>query len=298
MFELLKSVFESQDNYKIIDNPKATEPDLAVIYFSSNGWSSPKNAATRVSDDYYEFHRNQVKRAGRHIYIRDVSLAFYLQGINPQINSIDKLLEFLQEKTKGYKKVVTLGVSSGGYLAMIAGSYLKAQYAISFSGQITLQHYMDYLKQLPSWINWQSSSDQKYFDIAELVNDGNIPVYHFEAIRCAADIPNWQTMLMLPNARVFSIDNEYHGTSINAVCTGIVVNQKQAELEKVYQQFQGGTISEWQINSALLSFKQLCAVYFKKMRKSLIKIKFSKKESLIILFGITFYNSTNNKLQK
>lgn len=144
MFDLLKPIYENQDNYKIIDNPDAAEPDLVAIYFLSVGWCSPKNVHTRIAEDYYEFRRNQVKRAGRHIYVRELALASYAIGINPQINTIDKLLILLQEKTAGYKKIVTMGSSGGGFMAMISGVYLHAQYIISLSGPIDLLPFSKY----------------------------------------------------------------------------------------------------------------------------------------------------------
>lgn len=297
MFELLKPVYHNEDNYKIIDNPNAEEPDLAVIYFSSIGWCSEKNVRTRINNDYYEFHRNPVKRAGRHIYIRDVALAIYTNGINKTINNIDKLLEFLEEKTKGYK-VITMGTSSGGYMAMIAGGHLKAQYAISISGPVDINYCEGYLSKLPDWVEYNSPEKRKYFNIEPFLRNDNIPIFHFEAIRCLTDIPSWKTMLTIPNVRVFSLDNELHGGPIDAKCTGVLINKNQDELQAIFEKYKGRIISKFQINRGILSFGELCQLYFKKFRKSFLKIKFSKKESLVIILGITFYNSTKNRLQK
>ena len=80
--EFIKQFYNTKKNFKVEDNPRAEEPDLAVIYFSSLGIYTDENYMKALTSDYYEFHRNPIRRAGRHIYVRDVCRAFYLNGIN------------------------------------------------------------------------------------------------------------------------------------------------------------------------------------------------------------------------
>ena len=47
--------YQHKENYKIIDNPDAAEPDLCAVFFSSVGLYSEKNFAARLDADYYEF---------------------------------------------------------------------------------------------------------------------------------------------------------------------------------------------------------------------------------------------------
>ena len=58
-------------------------------------------------------------------YIRDIWLSWYVVGINAKYNTIDALIRKMREETEGMQ-VITVGVSSGGFIAAILASSLKA----------------------------------------------------------------------------------------------------------------------------------------------------------------------------
>lgn len=286
------SYYLNHQNYKVIDNPKASEPDLAVIYFSSVGLFSAKNYVTRLENDYYEFHRNRVERAGRHIYIRDVALAIYTIGINPQINTIPKVLELLQELTQGYR-VVTLGVSGGGYMAMLAGTYLKADYAVSLSGVVHFDHVSDYFKTLPAWVNWRPGYEE-YYNIVDRIKDDGLDIFQFDAGRCREDIENAELMRPVKGTHLITVDYPVHAGEVDAPAVGQIINMTKPQLQDLFDSFHGQMISKFALNWKVLPWKIWLSFYFKKLRKNFIRLKFSKKGNLIVLLGIPLLNTTGN----
>lgn len=289
-WELLERAYEQQQNYRIIDNPLALEPDLAVIYFSSIGTYSSANCVQRLRDDYYEFHRNPVSRAGRHIYVRDVALAFYSLGINKEINSIEKLLDLLQTLTQKYR-VITVGISSGGFMAMLSGAVLKAEYVISISGQIDIREEIkNYISARPEWVSSKLPSQCPYYDNQKLLAQSATPVFQFEAAQCIEDLPNAKLLSRISNVRIFNIESERHGRALNPYCIGHLLNLSLPVLEELHRRFSTALISQWSINRTLLGVKELSRIYSTKFYKKIFKFKFTPKTRRLIIFGITIFD--------
>jgi hypothetical protein len=66
----------------------------------------------------------------------------YHHGIEGISNTIPETVEYLKEKIKGYSKVIFLGVSSGGYAAILFGSLVCVDYVLAFIPQ-TILHQPD-----------------------------------------------------------------------------------------------------------------------------------------------------------
>ena len=101
------------------------------VYFSSNGLyvkDSLDSFCQRViTEDRYEWIYNvRDLRPEKEIFIRDIWLSWYVKGINETLNTIEKVIEWLQEECRGYQ-IVTVGCSSRGYMAVIAGCLLRAK---------------------------------------------------------------------------------------------------------------------------------------------------------------------------
>jgi hypothetical protein len=79
-----------------------------------------------------------MKNAGKLIFVRDIFKSWYVCGISDRYSSIDDMIDFLKEETKGYK-VITVGNSAGGYMAVLAGVLLGAERVFNFSGQYSLR---------------------------------------------------------------------------------------------------------------------------------------------------------------
>ena len=63
-------------------------------------------------------------------------------------NTIDALIKKMREETEGMQ-VITVGVSSGGFIAAILASSLKASYCLDFAGQFSLLHHWTHVDTNP-----------------------------------------------------------------------------------------------------------------------------------------------------
>jgi hypothetical protein len=70
----------------------------------------------------------------RYFYI-DTKTCSYHKGIPGISNTIDETVAYLKEKIKPYKQVIFLGVSSGGYAAILFGSLLGVSKVLAFIPQ-------------------------------------------------------------------------------------------------------------------------------------------------------------------
>lgn len=94
------------------------------MFFSRNGLYYPDTVESFVNiiieNDRFEW-QNVMKSSlvqvtyEMVILVRDVYKTFYQKGINSSLDSIEKVLYFLKEKTEGYQ-VITCGQSAGDQL--------------------------------------------------------------------------------------------------------------------------------------------------------------------------------------
>ncbi len=164
--KLILKVYE-QDNYIIYDT--GADSDICYVFFSSNGLYYPETAEVFrneiIEKDRYEWkwvakNSSVYKRAGRVIFVRDIWKCHYQRGINSTVNNADKTLDLLARLTKGYR-VITVGSSSGGYMAVLSGIKLNAEYVLNFSGQY--------------YIN----SDSKYNDLTSMLSEYKGKIFYF-----------------------------------------------------------------------------------------------------------------------
>ena len=104
--EIVNKVYQEQDNYLIEFNEKG-DKEWCAIYFCSNDIYYPNTEEIfqkRIIDkNFFEWYHSRIYKAAKHIFIRDIFKQWYLAGINKNINSPEKIIEFLKEETKGYK---------------------------------------------------------------------------------------------------------------------------------------------------------------------------------------------------
>jgi hypothetical protein len=138
----VKATYANADNYKVkLHEGQGVQKDLCVLYFSSNELYYPNTAKAFENSilvkDKFEWQRNFLRIAHKHIFIRDIQKQWYIEGISTKHNSPTKLFEVLKQLTKGYK-VFAIGSSAGGFAAMLYGSLLKAERVYAFNAQLNL----------------------------------------------------------------------------------------------------------------------------------------------------------------
>ncbi len=208
----------SKQNYKIIYTENNLEEKYAVIYFTGNGiYAFPTFECLEeniLKKDRYEWEKRLFKKAQKHILLRDLHKAWYIKGINSEINDVDKVIEFLKKETEGYK-VITIGSSAGGYMAMLAGSVLEAEYVIAFVGQFILKDRRARLEAVRSKDNQRIFGDlmslAKYKDITPIIKEKNIPIFYFTAALSKKDAQDIAIAKTLDNIYIFPFKSAVHG---------------------------------------------------------------------------------------
>jgi hypothetical protein len=111
----------------------------------------------------------------------------YHKGIYGITRNIDETLLYLGEKIKNYKKVVFMGVSAGGYAALLFGSLLNVTTIIAFIPQTILRKpYDEKYGNLKKYIN----NVTKYYLFGDLsVKDVNDP-HHINHCEHISIFPN------------------------------------------------------------------------------------------------------------
>lgn len=125
--EIVKEAYQNQDNY-LIEYSEEVPKDYCIIYFSSNDIYYPNTGIAfqeqLLSKNRFEWYKTRVNIGYKHIFIRDIQKQWYLGGINSQIDTPEKLFDFLKDETAGYR-VIALGSSAGGFAAIIYGQLLS-----------------------------------------------------------------------------------------------------------------------------------------------------------------------------
>ena len=255
---------------------------LAVVYFSDNGLYdiSENNFYQKVVvENKFEWENFIVKNADKHIFVRDVFLKAYFYGINQHTDDIIKLSELLKSLLDGYDEVVMIGSCAGGYAASLIGSWLKVSRILSFSGQFNppeLGKPNDLSGEF-GVLDMEEMVDGKELkrrnqcrSIAEIVREGNVPLYYFVGSNSPVDTQDCKIAMSLPNVRVFRFDNAVHGIPLDKKCLTDILNMSGEELERLYSQFRGRVFGHNEFGFGVSGLKYLWTMlinFIKKLKK-------------------------------
>ena len=115
------------------------------------------------------------------IYFRDFNQAWYQKGVDTELNHIDKITKYLEEKINSnqYKKICFLGNSMGGYASILFGRILNVNTVISFAPQTFIDRFNHILyfdkrwsKQIKKVYNYEKNSKQ-FFDLKKHLKKTN-----------------------------------------------------------------------------------------------------------------------------
>ena len=85
--------------------------------------------------NFIDKHFNDIDRQ----FYTDKHLLSYHKGIFGITNNIDETVEYLKKQIRKYKNVIFLGVSSGGYAAILFGSLCNVTFVCAFIPQTILR---------------------------------------------------------------------------------------------------------------------------------------------------------------
>ena len=184
MFDCVKSmevIEQLHKNNYLIEDDLSSNRMICAIYFSSHGVYYPETIenfnATIVEKNYFEWYGTRVPNCKKHIFVRDICKQFYVEGINTKINSIDSLIDFLKEKTKGFE-TICVGSSSGGYVAALIGSIMNSTIIFCYSGKFSLKDDFAYMTKEKLLFHENQYSYSKYYNSVEYINRGESPIIY------------------------------------------------------------------------------------------------------------------------
>lgn len=215
----------SLDNY-IIQEEKKIESKICAIYVSSSGiyYPNTENALEEyiIKKNTFEWWGTRFKQAKKHIFIRDVAKQFYITGINKKINSIDEVITFLENETKGFE-IYIIGSSAGGYMASVLAVKLNAKLLICFSGYFNLNEVdHDTWFYIPQYR--EDEKRRKYFNISSMVNNYKGLMLYFYPTGLENDV--LQSKQIYGNDHIYkiAIKSKIHGVPISMNVTKELLN--------------------------------------------------------------------------
>ena len=226
---MIYSVWETKKNYLIEyvnDDAIKSDQNVCAIYFSSNGIWFPDTVNTFyhsiIEKDRFEWYGTRVKRAKKHIFIRDVFKQWYVNGINQHLDSVEKVADWLRAECKGYKTVV-IGSSAGGYAAVLFGKLIDADIQIAFSPQLDISQYHKDETKYPLM-----TRDYKYNSISEFARTSN-KLFLFYSKDSKNDYLDIDIAKQV-GCNIIMFDNIVHGVPFNLVALPTVINMCEEKL--------------------------------------------------------------------
>lgn len=288
---IVRATYQQQKNYRIVETPG--DPNYVVIYFSSNGIYFPNTEEEFrnkiVLGDRYDWLKNKLTLAGKHIFIRDVFKQWYVEGVNSEVNSVDETCKRLRELC-GDKKIITLGSSSGGYAAMLFGILLKAEYILNFSGQFYLT---DVAKEPLLQKNSNIPEKSRYYDLRPLLQNNIIPIFYFYSCASEIDAEQISASRHLPQVYGYSFQAKLHGVPFFLFNLGTILNMGKERLQALSQDYKGRDINLYSFSCRLIgvteTIKQLLLLVYKRIMRSSVEVANKYK---------TIYNNIGSRPEK
>lgn len=152
--------------------------------------------ATMTFFEFKNFLQEHYPIYDQHFFI-DKRTLWYTKGIDGITTNVDETIEYLRHITDGYKYVIFIGASMGGFSALLYGSIINATHIIAFRPQTIIS------------LDDNSEFDPLYLDVVPFMNTTtNYHIYGDSAITDETDIHAFmhcQRIEQLPNVHLTAI---------------------------------------------------------------------------------------------
>ncbi len=258
--KMLGEVYQ-QDNFECVDT--GVESEWCYIMFSSNGLYYPDTQEVFeeqiVRKNRFEWKwvvQNSPipRRAARIIYVRDIHKIWYTYGISAKADTIDKTLQLLKKLTENYK-VVTVGSSAGGYMAVLAAIKLQARYCLNFSGQYKIDEGLN----------------NPYTDISDMLDGYQGTIFYFVPAYCESDIKQYRLVEKKNCVRFFLFQDDRHASTMLTGNIPYIIGDTGDELEKIYAHWSNKKINKLAFLMYTVPFMCLGKVMYREVKGYLIR---------------------------
>jgi hypothetical protein len=270
--EIVNRVYQEQDNYLIEFNEEGNK-EWCAVYFCSNDIYYPNTEEIFrkriIEKNFFEWYHSRIKKAFKHIFIRDIFKQWYLAGINKDINSPEKLTDFLQKETKGYK-VITVGSSAGGYAAILYGSFINTQYTLAFNPQFELNSLLIKSKEKINPLLFRIRDERiNYFDITKFIKK-EIKFFYFYSNRSPWDTQQYKFIKDTKKVIPIAFNSKHHGIPFLKIALPVVLNLDINILKSLSRKQHNPIFFTIKmvgfIKTCIGLYKQVLAIYKKKIR--------------------------------
>lgn len=218
MLPLIEEIYADKENYRIRVNNNY-DNNICYIYCSSNAlYIKGDEESFRdyvIKKDRYEWENISPwnLKPRMEIYIRDVWLSWYVRGINTTINTYEKLIEFIQEKTKGYK-VRCVGASSGAFIATILSVNVDAELCYNFAGQFSLISHFNHVNENPFLNTWMNVRGDEYIECYKYLDYSKAQIIYLLPVGSKQDTIQYKFVEKSKAVRTIKINQESHGVAL------------------------------------------------------------------------------------
>lgn len=264
---IISESYRQNDNYLVEYSERNSGSGIktCALYFSSNDIYFPNSEEVFkdqiIKKNRYEWYNTRLKKADKHIFIRDIKKQWYLHGISEKHDSIEKLFELLKLETEGYK-IITVGSSAGGYAAVLLGSLLNCEYALSFNGQFFLEDLLITSTPELQPIVFREKNNTKinqYYSIKKFLKE-QLKIFYFYSNRSDWDVTQYNH-ISDSSINCIPFSTSHHGIPFLKSNLNIVLNSSEEWLLRLVGKVQNPLLfsvkSEGIINTILSIYVQL-----------------------------------------
>lgn len=220
MYSFSKSIEKEykKDNYRVIDIPNGS--DTCIVFFASHAIYFPDTEEnflkTVTLKDRYEWINTAsappiFKNAGRVILCRDLWKQFYVMGLNERENTIQKTIRLLRQMTNGMK-IITVGSSAGGYMAVVSGILLGAEYVINNGGRFDITGALSNDSMISNAC--RNPDNSCYLNAVGLLAENKVPIYYFYADKNDTEVENYNYVRKYDCVKCLAFNEKKHATSV------------------------------------------------------------------------------------
>lgn len=229
---IVQQAYQNSDNY-LIEYDTNGDKNYCAIYFCSNDIYFPNNEEIFrkriIEKNFFEWYHSRIKKASKHIFVRDIFKQWYLAGINQKINTPDKLLDFLRKETKGYQ-LITIGSSAGGYAAILYGSLLCAKQILAFNPQFEIESLLKRSSENKDPLIFRIKDERRrFFNIIPYINE-NTDIYYFYSNASQWDIEQNKQVKSYSKIHKIAYNSHHHGIPFLKVALPITINLERNKL--------------------------------------------------------------------
>lgn len=232
---IVQNVYHTNNNFLIEYDDSAVNNDYCAIYFSSNDIYFPNTEEVFkrriVEKNYFEWYGTRIKKAWKHIFVRDIFKQWYLKGINSQIYTPELLMKFLAAETKDMK-VITIGSSAGGYASLLYGSMLNAERIMAINPQIEVNSLIkrSTASRNPILFRYLDTVVIKYYDLRNIIDINKDNVFYLYSTKSSWDKEQFCHISKYSNMHHIPFYTSHHGIPFLKIALEKTINMENKSL--------------------------------------------------------------------